>query len=214
MENCLRRGLLGCAMAALLATAAVADDTCNGLIHIGYVGAPPVSNIGDTVDVKITLGTGSIQGGTKLTLTSFQFDLDCNADFALTPPCTDEGAKMEYEGDSFISTDCVGTTFTSNVGPAPGSAINHVILTASPPLDIPHDVPTLPGFCSVTFRVKVLAPSMDSTPDAIEELVGYDIAKCDNGVLVSGGFQTSALDVPTTTTTTEASTTTTTTTTT
>src|SRR5262249_18432633 len=82
--NCLRRGLVGCAMAALLATAAVTDDTCNGLIHIGYVGAPPVSNIGDTVDVKITLGTGSIQGGKKLTLTSFQFDLDCNADFALT----------------------------------------------------------------------------------------------------------------------------------
>src|SRR5262249_44592225 len=176
MKRFLGRGLLGCVVAVMVSTAAVADDTCNGLIHIAYVNAPPVSDIGDVVDVKITFGTGSIQGGTKLTLKSLRFDLDCNANFALTPPCTDEGAKIEYEGDSFISTDCGGgVTFTSNVA-AGGSVTNELILTASPALDIPADVPTLPGFCSVTFRVKVLAPSMDITPDAIEELVGYDIA--------------------------------------
>jgi hypothetical protein len=209
MEKCLRRVTIGCAIAAALSTTALADDTCNGLIHIDYVGAPAVSNIGDTLDVKITFGTGSIQGGTKLTLTSFQLNLDCNSDFALSPPCVDEGAVIEYEGDASLSTDCPGVAFGSNV-PGGGSAPNVISFTATPALDIPADQPTLPGFCSVSFKVKVLAPSSDGTPEAIEELAGYDIAACDNGVLLSGGFQTSAIGVPppTTTTTTTTSTTT------
>ena len=194
MKKILQRGLLGLAAAAAFPSAALAVDTCNGFINIDYVGAPPVSNIGDTVDIKISFGTGSITGGTKLTITSFQHNLDCNSNFPLTPPCTDEGAIVEYEGDGFLSTDCP-VAFTSNV-PGGGSGINKVVFTATSPLDIPANVPTLPGFCSVTFRVKVLASSIDSTPDKIEELVGYDIAACDNGVLLSGGFQTADISTP------------------
>src|SRR5262249_29255153 len=66
MKTILQRGLLGLAVAAAFPTAALADDTCNGFINIDYVNGLPVNNIGDTVDVKITFGTGSIQGGTKL----------------------------------------------------------------------------------------------------------------------------------------------------
>ncbi len=187
-------GATGLLSSALLPGQARAVDTCNGFINIDYVGNPPVTNIGETVDLNVSFGTGSITGGTKLTINSFQADLDCNSNFPLTPPCTDEGAIVEYEGDGFLSTTCP-VTFTSNV-PGGGAAMNQVIFTASPDLDIPAMVPTLPGFCSVRFRVKVLGSSIDSTPDKIEQLVGYNIATCDNGVLLSGGFQTSAISTP------------------
>src|SRR5262249_34693145 len=98
MNQMMKRGLIALALAALPCTA-LADNTCNGYINIDYVGAPPVSNIGDVVRMKITFGTGNILGGTKLTINSFEVDLDCNANFPLVPPCTDEGAIIEYEGD-------------------------------------------------------------------------------------------------------------------
>ena len=42
--------------------------TCNGLFTIDYVGAPNFALPGDTVRVRLTLGTGSIQGGTELSV--------------------------------------------------------------------------------------------------------------------------------------------------
>src|SRR5262249_28496556 len=42
-------------------------------------------NIGDTRTVELRFGTGSIQQGTKLTITSFQFNLDCNSNDPLPP---------------------------------------------------------------------------------------------------------------------------------
>lgn len=213
-KELLKRSLIGLALAAVLPTAALASDTCNGFVEINYVGAPPVSNIGDVLRMRISLGTGTILGGTKLTIDSFQLNLDCNSNFQLTPPCTDEGAIMEYEGDATITTTCPVAWSTGHaVSPNP----NEVIFTATPLLDIPAGNATPPGFCDVEFDVKVLATSIDATPGVIEQLVAYNIAECDNGVLVSGGFQTSDIPVPapttTTTTTTTTSTTTTTTTT-
>ncbi len=206
MKQALGRSLIGVALAAVLPAAALGNDTCNGLIEISYPGAPPVQNIGDVVRMRISLGTGSIQGGTKLTVRSFQVNLDCDASFPLTPPCTDEGALVEFEGN--VTSTCpvaVGTTHA--VSPNPNEVI---FVFAGAGLDIPANQSTLPGFCSVEFDVQVLAASLDGTA-VIEQLVGYDIADCDNGVLVSGGFQTADLPVPTTTTTTVTTTSTTTT---
>ena len=183
------------ASAALLPTTAFADKTCNGFIDISYQPPQAVSNIGDVRDIHIDFGTGSIQNGTKLIIHSFQFNLDCNANDPLTPPCTDEGPLVEYEGDAAITTTCAGTTWTTNV-PGGGSAVNQIIFTASPQLEIPPNVSTPPGLCSVDFKVKVLGVSTDKTPNEIEELVGYDIGNCDNGVLLSGGFQTSSITTP------------------
>lgn len=183
------------ASAALLPTTAFADKTCNGFIDISYAPPQAVSNIGDVRDIHIDFGTGSIQNGTKLIIHSFQFNLDCNANDPLTPPCTDEGPLVEYEGDAAITTACAGTTWTTNV-PGGGSAVNQIIFTASPQLEIPPNISTPPGLCSIDFKVKVLGVSTDKTPNEIEELVGYDIGNCDNGVLLSGGFQTSSITTP------------------
>lgn len=192
MRKLLGMGVTALALAALLPAAALANDTCNGFINFDYVGAPPVTPIGDVVRVKATLGTGSIQGGTKLTITSMQFNLDCNANFPLSPPCTDEGSIVQYEGDSTIFTTCPTVWSTGHaVSPNP----NEVIFTATPPVDIPAGSATLPGTCYIEFDVRVLGASVDGS-GKIEELLGYDVAACDNGVLVSGGFQTGAIETP------------------
>jgi len=60
-----------------------AAKTCNGLLTIDYVAGPNFPRPGDVVRVRLTLGTGSIQGGTKLTVNRLRFDLDCNSNFTL-----------------------------------------------------------------------------------------------------------------------------------
>ena len=191
MSRRVRKVVIGLALAALLPGGAWADDTCNGFINIDYVGAPPVTNIGDTVRMKISFGTGSILGGSKLNIQSFQLNLDCNANFPLTPPCTDEGAIVQFEDN--ITTNCpVAVSSLHAISPNPNQVIFNFAGTG---LDIPANTPTLPGLCSVEFDVRVLAADTDGS-GKIEQLVGYDIATCDNGVLVSGGFQTSAIETP------------------
>ena len=185
----LRGGLIGLALAALLAApaAAHAAASCNGLLLIDYV-----SHVGNTVGVRVTLGTGDILGGTKLTIDQLQFNLDCDSNFPLVPPCTDEGPVVEYEGDGTISTTCPVSWST---GHPVGTDPNLVVFTASPALDIPADQPTPPGFCTLDFDVKIVGPDTDGS-GLIDELVGYQLAHCDNGILDSGGFQTA--DLPTT----------------
>src|SRR5262249_32516829 len=207
MEKLLKRALIGLAFTAVFSTAALAVDTCNGFVHINYV-----SHVGDVVRMQVSLGTGSIQGGTKLTIESLQLFLDCNANFPLTPPCMDEGAVIEYEGDGTITTTCadpgpIPIAWSSNVSGG-GSAINQITCRAPPAPDIRAGSTTPPGAGDLEFDVKVIGPDTDGD-GKIEQLVGYDIAKCDNGVLVSGGFQTSDLPPTTTTTTTTTTTSTT-----
>ena len=168
--------------------------TCNGLFTIDYVGAPNFALPGDTVRVRLTLGTGSIQGGTELSVNRLRFYLDCNGDFGLAVPCTDEGSIVEYEGDSTITTTCDGVTWSSTH--ATSATPNEVVFTPSTPVDIPADTPVDPGFCNLEFDVKVLTASTDGTPDQIEETTGYlasaDDASCDN-TLSSSGQQSSSI---------------------
>src|SRR5881296_4528006 len=98
--------LLAIAVIAAAPGVAHAVNTCNGLITIDYVAGPDFALPGDVVRVKLTLGTGSIQGGTKLNVNRLRFDLDCNSNFTLGIPCTDEGMIAEYEGDGTITTTC------------------------------------------------------------------------------------------------------------
>src|SRR5213594_2362286 len=186
-------GLL--AIAAIAAAPAVvrAANTCNGLITIDYVGGPQFAKPGDVVRVQLTLGTGSIQNGTKLTVNRLRFDLDCDSNFTLGIPCTDEGAIIEYEGDPTITSTC-GVTWSS--GHAVGSSPNEVVFTPSTPVMIPAGQSIPPAFCALEFDVKVLSQSVDSTPDQIEEVTGYlasqSDASCDNG-LTSSGQQSASL---------------------
>src|SRR5439155_2141270 len=129
---------------------AVAARTCNGLLTIDYVAGPNFAIPGDVVRVRLTLGTGSIQGGTKLTVNRLRFDLDCNSNFTLGIPCTDEGPIIEYEGDSTITSNCPNSV-TWSTGHAVGSSPNEVVFTPSSPVMIPAGQSIPPGFCMLEF---------------------------------------------------------------
>ena len=174
---------------------AQADDTCNGFIHLNYPGAPPAQHVGDVVQVKISFGAGNILGGLKLIFSGFKFDLDCNPLDPLTPSCTDDGPVVSYQGDSTITTDCLGgaITWTSN-NPGGGVTPNVLEFTPSVTFGVLADILALPGFCSMTFDVKVVGLSPEGS--IIPELVEYDQLFCDSGVgvhLDSVAFHTGAL---------------------
>src|SRR5262249_7782903 len=155
-------------------------STCNGLTTIDYTTGPNFAVPGDVYTVRISLGTGSITNGTQLTVQKVRFDLDCNSSFPLTFPCTDEGAFVEYEGAGPVPATC-GKVWTTGRGVP--SAPTEVVSPPNTALVIPPNQATPPGFCHFEFKVKVLAsPSIDATPNAIEELGGYTLidGMCDN----------------------------------
>ena len=172
---------------------AAAVNTCNGLFSIDYVSGPAFAIPGDILRVRLTIGTASIQGGTQMSVNRVRFDLDCNDNFALGVPCTDEGMQVEYEGDGTITTTCA-TVWTT--GHATSAVPNEVVFTATPAVVVPPNQPIPPGFCNVEFDVKVLAQSVDNTPNDIQETTGYlasmSDAQCNNG-LSSSSTQSSSI---------------------
>src|SRR5215475_10507777 len=180
----LRRGVIGLPLALLLGAPGIARAalTCNAFVHLVYVGHTPPN----VVRVRVSVVAGAILGGTKVTMDEIRFDLDCDSNFPLLPPCTDEGAVIEYEGDSTITTTCPVTWST---GHGVGTLPNTVTFTPSPPLDIPAGSLPIPGFCNLEFDVKIVGNDIDGS-GAIDELVTFGPAFCDNLLLDSGGTQT------------------------
>jgi hypothetical protein len=182
------------AFVAALPTGAHAQFSCNTFIDIAI---SPVGSmaIGDTKMVTLSIGTGEIQSGTKVTISEIRYDLDCNGDQPLTLPCTDQGNIFRYQGDATITTTC-GVTWTSNV-PAGGFATNEIVFTPSSPIDIAQN--TNP-FCSITFGIKLdnfeplSGADSDATPAATEVVAGFlgNAAVCDN-TLPSEGSQTASI---------------------
>src|SRR2546427_10898148 len=119
-----RTWLIGSLAMAVIATApgvARGANTCNGLFTIDYVAGPNFALPGDIERVRLTLGTGSITNGSKIDITRLRFDLDCNDNFALGVPCTDEGMIVEYEGN--ITTTCAVAWSTSPLISATPNAV-------------------------------------------------------------------------------------------
>jgi hypothetical protein len=160
-------------------------------LAIDYVAGPNFALPGDVLRVRLTVGTQSISGGTTLTINRLRFDLDCDNNFALGVPCTNEGLQVEYEGDGFITTDCIGVAWST--GHPVSGAPNEVVLTPAPPVANPANTA---AFCSVEFDIKVLALSTDNTPTEIEQTTGFVVisgdAGCDNG-LPSGAQQSASI---------------------
>jgi len=198
---------MGSTSALLLPTRALAAGECNGFINISYPDFPAgpsyvIPPLPAPLTMRINLGTGSITGGVNNTLTvrAFTLDLACDSDFPLLPGCVPDGPPTflakKVDFIAMTQATCGGSTFTPTIITTPQLDDNQVTFTANPPLVIPKDQPTLPGFCSIEFTLQVLQGfSDDSTPGDIEEVVGYKIANCDNGVLVSAGSQTSDIQV-------------------
>ena len=158
------------AVSASSAVAAIAPlaNTCNGRSELSYPTAPNFAGVGDVVRVTLTLGAGSIQGGTTLTISGVRFNLDCN-NSNLGLNCPDDGPVVSYQGN--LSTTCAsGFTASHSVGDV---LPNQVLFTPGTPIAIPSDTS---NFCTLSFDVRLESRSNDTTPDAIEEVSGYDAA--------------------------------------
>jgi len=148
--------------------AGAAPIVCNAALDSMFVSGPnfvvPGDATRDTVRLQLTLGAGTITGaptppGPQLTLHRLKFDLDCSTGGL---PCADQGDVVSYGGDSAITTDCPGVTWTTNV-PGGGSATNEVVFTPSTPIVIAGGVN---NFCHLEFDLIVVNPEPTSGPQS------------------------------------------------
>jgi hypothetical protein len=184
------------AVIAVLPPLAAAQLTCH--TEVGITTSPGGSMaIGDTRTVTLALGASGVRGGSRVTIKRVRYDLDCNANFPLRLPCTDQGDVFTYLGDATIVTDCP-TYWTSNA-PAGGNVPNEIVFTASPPVDIfAYQTPS----CTLSFAVGLnnAQPTSGSRSDPLsllsEVVAGFSNvsadAVCDNG-LVSAGTEAVAI---------------------
>src|SRR5438093_12287343 len=172
--------------AALVTVASARDaspvpNVCNAKPDSIFVGGPnfvvPGNATRDKVRLQLTLGAGTITGaptppGPRLTLHRLRYDLDCSTGGL---PCTDQGAVVSYGGDSAITTDCPGVTWSTNV-PGGGSATNEIVFTPSSPIVIAGGVS---NFCHLEFDLIVAnpeptsGPQSDATPLILEDGFGF-----------------------------------------
>jgi hypothetical protein len=177
-------------------TTAEAQDSCNGLINLQYVSGLPYGVAGDTYRVQVSLGTGTIQGGTAMTIDQFRFELDCTI-FGFVG-CFDEGDIIRYVSDATITdSNCLDAglndvTWTSNGVDSPVGP-NEVIFTPSAPVVIGPNVQPVNG-CVVEFDVRVQTqPGVDASPLIVQQAAGYVLngppydANCDNGLSSTAG---------------------------
>src|SRR5213595_2879741 len=197
-----------------LASTSRAQD-CNGALNITIPSpkaVPPTGpylNVGDSTTVKLNLGSGSITGGTQITLRRLRYELDCNHLFALGVPCTDQGTIMSYDFTQTVASggalvQCQGRTWTATAG---GSA-NEVVFTPDTPIVLPPEQSASPTLnnCFISFQVKLESlepssgPNSDDTPEKVEVVAGFSTvlsgghadAECDNGG-ASGVSQSSGI---------------------
>ncbi len=131
-------------------------DSCNGGVDLTYPDATPWAAFGDTVGVRITFWTGSVQGGLGVEVYRVRFMLDCEGFPGM--PCSDAGLFAGYAGN--LKTTCP-VVWAANL--EPGTFLpNDLILTADKSFTIP---PREPQFCSVSFDVRLA----DDAPGPLEE---------------------------------------------
>jgi hypothetical protein len=184
-------------LGAIPVPAAPAPNTCGSFLSLGYEARKSFAVPGDTARVTLTFGSGSVQGGTKVTLSRIRFELDCDVSGPLGLGCTDDGAVIAYGGDATITTNCTATPGGQLVSLTTGhpaeTSPKQVVFTPSTPIDVPRNTP---NYCSLSFGVIVAGRSSDATPNQVEQVAGYSVvsgdAVCDNG-LSSSASQSGAI---------------------
>jgi len=204
----LPRVLIVLALVAALPTRGDAlGNTCNASISIAY---PNVSTQTATHRVRITLETGPIQNGTKLTLSEVHFDLACRhkgCSGDITRGCTSNPDCVGFGGACMLllSQNCVADTMTPGTNTVAayvgnitttcgtqGNSGSPVTWTATTPVS-PNEIvftastpiampPDNSAVCNLEFDIKQLSgQSYDDTPQTIEERAGFE-GQCDNSL--------------------------------
>ena len=172
-----------------------AQANCNGVLDFTYSNANAFSIVGDTLQVDLLLGAGTIPGGTTLEVSRLRFELAC-VDFigsGFVGCQHDAGASGSPNPISFdddIQTTCgvVWVPSIDNSAGIPGGTKNEVVFTATTDGTTPTTVNIPAGtasFCTFSFRIKVDNHSGNADPNRILQAVGYSQtaldAVCDNG---------------------------------
>ena len=171
--------LAALAMAVALPTSAEAvANSCNGTFQLNYVSPTPnFPDINSTVRIELTLGAGTINGGTTLTMTAVRLDMACKQGGSLITCATTDadpgagagGPPLSYDGDATITTTCAGITWSSN-SPAGGTSPNQLVFSPSPALAIPAQNQ---NFCTLSFATTVKNHANNNfDPDAIIQIAG------------------------------------------
>src|SRR6185369_693680 len=160
-------GILALLAGVMAPSRAEALNTCNGLVQFSYLSGknfpqpvPPGTDSDDLIRVQLTLGTTTIQNGTVLNLHQVNFDLDCTTGTnGGTSSCTDDGAVIQYGGDSTITTTCeIGGNLVQWVsGHTASTSPNEVQLVpqqSGSPVTIQIPAGNA-NFCNVAFDIKV-----------------------------------------------------------
>jgi hypothetical protein len=174
------------------------QNTCSPALDFLYTAGanfpqpvPPGNPGDDQLTVQLTLGAHDIQNGTTLNVSDMRFDLDCS-DALPSPPCTDQGDIIEYQGDGTIVSDCVvGQTSVFWTSTAIGT--NEIMFTPTPTIPIPANTVT---FCHLSFDIRVA--HLPSTPvntfGTTKELAYYGPnTTCNNG-LPGAEFRANGID--------------------
>src|SRR5438094_840230 len=193
-----------------------AGETCKTFNFVDP--GDPEKDGADQLRISLAVGTSTITGPAgapnQMTLHKVRFDLDCVANSGgngTNSLCMDQGDVVEYMGDTTISTDCPGVTWTSSQ-PLGGVGANEVAFTPSAAIVIPQSCapsqqspPPACGGCKVEFGVRVVhqePAGSDTTPQLVEEAAGYiqgqGDAVCNEGLtgsLQSGSTQTANIPI-------------------
>jgi len=190
-----------------LPSGALALNSCNGVVQFSYLSGknypqpvPPGTDSDDLLTVQLTLGTGTIQGGTVLNLHQVNFDLDClTGTNGGTTSCTDDGAVIQYGGDGTITTDCLvnGNPVQWVSGHGTTTSPNEVQLvpeqSGSPvTLSIPAGTTS---FCNISFGIQVVGRTSNAD-GFIQQNAFYAVSMCNNGTNASGAGSGSFPECP------------------
>ncbi|MCP3936765.1 MAG: hypothetical protein GY708_15485, partial [Actinomycetia bacterium] len=130
--------------------------------------------VGDTVRLKIGIGVGEIQGGTKITIEEVRHKLDCVTS-DICEFCVDEGTIVTFLGN--VTTDCrqPGDLFDTIWDTPPAVDVNEVVFVASPQ---PQELDAGQS-CSIEFDVTIEEAGGAPTPMFVEAASCFD-GVCDN----------------------------------
>src|SRR5579862_5642942 len=200
-------GILALLAGLMAPSPAAALNSCNGVVQFSYTAGknfpqpvPPGTDSDDLLTVQLTLGAGTIQGGTVLNLHQVNFDLDClTGTNGGTSSCSDDGAVIAYGGDGSITTDCLvnGNPVQWVSGHGTTTSPNEVQLvpeqSGSPvTLSIPAGTTS---FCNISFGIQVVGRTSNAD-GFIQQNAFYAVSMCNNGTNASGAGSGSFPECP------------------
>ncbi len=151
-------------------------DACNASLEVEAQGQTPFF-VDEEIPILITMGAGSIPGGSLLDVNKVTYQMDCDPNGPGFPNCNWGGNTVVFQG--VTGTDCVdsnGQQITFNVVPQNGWTVDFVPQSGLPIRNLANNT------CNIGFSVMVTDVASSEITNVIRELTGW-VAQdgvCDN----------------------------------